>query len=59
MAKILFRITGALIFMGALCAALLFVYYCKRKIGGMTGDTIGALNEIAEVSVLLFTIILL
>lgn len=28
--------------------------YVHKKIGGMTGDTIGALSELAEVSVLLF-----
>ena len=31
---------------------LLFIYYAKKKIGGMTGDTIGALNEIAETAML-------
>ncbi|MDP3791985.1 MAG: adenosylcobinamide-GDP ribazoletransferase [Candidatus Omnitrophota bacterium] len=36
----------------------LFIQYAKRKIGGMTGDTIGAANEIAEVSALLFCLIL-
>ncbi len=37
---------------------LLFVSYAKRKIGGMTGDTIGAVSEIAEASALLFTLLL-
>jgi adenosylcobinamide-GDP ribazoletransferase len=26
-----------------------FVRYCRRKIGGMTGDTLGALNELLEI----------
>ena len=38
---------------GAGVASLLvtigFCYYCKWKIGGVTGDTIGATSEIAEV----------
>jgi len=36
----------------------LFIRYVKRKIGGMTGDTIGATNEIAEATALLFSLIL-
>jgi adenosylcobinamide-GDP ribazoletransferase len=31
----------------------LFVSYAKEKIGGMTGDTLGATNEISELTVLL------
>lgn len=48
---ILFTLLSAVIF--------LFLRYAKRKIGGMTGDTIGAVNEIAEASALLFSLILL
>lgn len=47
---ILFVILSAVIF--------LFIRYSKRKIGGITGDTIGATNEIAETSALLFSLIL-
>jgi adenosylcobinamide-GDP ribazoletransferase len=39
----------------ALCslgAALLFVFCCLRKLQGITGDCVGATNEIAEISVL-------
>jgi adenosylcobinamide-GDP ribazoletransferase len=28
---------------------LAFVAYCRRRIGGMTGDTLGALNELLEI----------
>ncbi len=42
----------------SLFGVLLFSLYCLKKIGGMTGDTIGASNEIAEI-VFLFTAILL
>jgi len=34
-----------------------FVNYTKKKIGGMTGDTIGATNEIAEIAVLSFILL--
>jgi adenosylcobinamide-GDP ribazoletransferase len=30
-------------------ATRLFVGYCDRRIGGMTGDTLGALNELLEI----------
>ncbi len=30
----------------------LFVGYCRRRIGGMTGDTLGALNELLEILIL-------
>jgi len=37
----------------SLAATLAFALYCWRKIHGITGDCVGAANEIAEVSVLL------
>lgn len=43
---------GIIIFFSSLIPALIFIRYAKRKIGGMTGDTIGAVSEIAEVSTL-------
>lgn len=43
---------GVLLFVIALLAGLLFVRYAKIKIGGMTGDVIGALNEATETIVL-------
>lgn len=44
---------GLIIFFGTLITVSLFILYIRKKIGGMTGDTIGATNEIAEVSALL------
>ncbi len=39
-------------------AAVLFGAYCTRKIGGMTGDTIGATNEIIEIIIVAAIIII-
>lgn len=33
--------------------SLMFTSYVKGKIGGMTGDTLGAVNEISELTVIL------
>lgn len=50
--------TKGIILLGlSLLPVSLFINYIKRKIGGMTGDTIGATNEIAEVVVLFFALI--
>jgi adenosylcobinamide-GDP ribazoletransferase len=37
----------------SLVVAALFALYCFRKIGGITGDCLGAANELVEISVLL------
>jgi adenosylcobinamide-GDP ribazoletransferase len=34
----------------AVLLTLIFSFFCKRKIGGFTGDTLGAACEIAEVA---------
>lgn len=54
----LMGIKGIILFALLLAAIFLFIQYVKRKIGGMTGDTIGATNEIAEAAALLFGLIL-
>ena len=54
----LMGIKGGILFFFSLLSVYLFVKYARRKIGGMTGDTIGAVNEIAEALVLFFCIIL-
>ena len=47
---VLFAGWPALILLGlAVGATRLFVGYCDWRIGGMTGDTLGALNELLEV----------
>jgi len=50
---------GVILFALLSAVISLFIQFVKRKIGGMTGDTIGATNEIAEATALLFTLILL
>lgn len=55
----LMGIKGIILFALLLATIFLFIQYAKRKIGGMTGDTIGATSEIAEAAALLFSLILL
>ncbi|MFH1199232.1 MAG: adenosylcobinamide-GDP ribazoletransferase [Candidatus Omnitrophota bacterium] len=52
-----FNWQGIFIFILSLLITLLFISYSKRRINGMTGDTIGALNEIMEVTVLSLALI--
>ncbi len=47
------RINGLMIFAIVTFVALLIIQYIKGKIGGMTGDTLGAINEISELVFLL------
>ena len=56
---ILMGMSGIILFACASAVVLLFIQHTNRKIGGMTGDTIGATNEIAEASALLFSLILI
>ncbi|MFQ5963302.1 MAG: adenosylcobinamide-GDP ribazoletransferase [Candidatus Scalinduaceae bacterium] len=46
-------IKGIIILLIALVVSLLFTFYVKRRIGGMTGDTLGGVNEVSEITVLL------
>lgn len=55
---LLMQIKGIILFFICMFPILLFINRIKRKIGGMTGDTIGAVNEIAEVLILLFCLFL-
>jgi len=56
---LLAQFKGLIIFFFALCLVLLFTAWVKKKIGGATGDTIGATSEISEVIVLLLTLLIL
>ncbi|MCP4650505.1 MAG: adenosylcobinamide-GDP ribazoletransferase [PVC group bacterium] len=51
-------IKGIVVLLLALGCVVGFKYYVKKRIGGMTGDTIGAVSELAEVAVLFFSITL-
>ena len=44
-------IVGILIAVGSLIVLLAFSFYCKIKIGGATGDTLGAASEISEAAI--------
>lgn len=50
---------GLILFSLSVLVVLLSINYIKGKLGGMTGDTLGAINEVAEVAVLLFSLIYL
>lgn len=55
----LMGIKGVILFVILSAIVFLFIQYVKRKIGGMTGDTIGAANEITEAAALLVGLILM
>ncbi len=48
-----YGLSGFIIFAIIIIFTLIWIWYIKRKIGGMTGDTLGATNEIAELLFLL------
>jgi len=54
---IFFQVLGILLFAFIVFFCSIFRFICIKKIGGMTGDTIGATNEIAEI-VTLFSILI-
>ena len=43
----------------SLAVTLVFGFYCWRKLKGITGDCVGAINELAEISVLLGGMVLI
>lgn len=49
---LLMKFKGVILLVLSSFPVLLFINYVKKKLGGMTGDTIGAISEIAEVAVL-------
>src|SRR3989339_1791050 len=48
-----YGLSGFIIFAIIIIFTLAWIWYIKKKIGGMTGDTLGATNEIAELLFLL------
>ncbi len=53
------KFKGIFLFLLPFFCVLLCLQYIKRRIGGMTGDTVGAISEIAEVSVLFSNLLFL
>ena len=56
---LLLGIAGLLLLVCATGLALGLGWWCRRMLGGMTGDTYGATNEVAEVTILLLGVILI
>ena len=48
-----YGLSGFVIFAIIIIFTLVWIWYIKKKIEGMTGDTLGATNEIAELLFLL------
>lgn len=48
-----------LLFIAAIAVTLSFNFYCDKKIGGLTGDTLGANNELVEIAILLMYLAIL
>ena len=54
----LFQLTGLVVMFGVWVLTLVLAAYFKRKFAGLTGDTYGAINEVAEVSALILVMLL-
>ena len=54
----LFYLAGPLVMLGVWLITLAMAAYLKGKFDGLTGDTYGAINEVAEVSVLIIICLL-
>ena len=57
-AAVLFQLAGLAIMLGIWVIVMIMANYLKRKFSGLTGDTYGAINEGAEVCVLLLICLL-
>jgi adenosylcobinamide-GDP ribazoletransferase len=53
----LFSLGGLLFMFGVWVVTVIFSVYLKHKFAGLTGDTYGAINEVAEVMVLVFAVL--
>jgi adenosylcobinamide-GDP ribazoletransferase len=54
----LFSLTALLVMLGVWMVTVIFSVYLKHKFAGLTGDTYGAINEVAEVTVLIIVCLL-
>jgi adenosylcobinamide-GDP ribazoletransferase len=54
---VLMQLKGIVLFFLSMLPIFLFINFVKSKIGGMTGDTIGATSELAEVILVFFILI--
>jgi adenosylcobinamide-GDP ribazoletransferase len=52
-----FSLMGFILVAGILLITTAFSFYLKYKFAGLTGDTYGAINEVAEVTALLLTVL--
>jgi adenosylcobinamide-GDP ribazoletransferase len=48
---VLLEIIGLVVFLPVAALILIFTLYCNRRLGGVTGDTLGALGEMVETAV--------
>jgi adenosylcobinamide-GDP ribazoletransferase len=51
-------LAGLVIMLGVWIIVVAMAAYLKRKFSGLTGDTYGAINEVAEVGVLILVCLL-
>ena len=54
----IFRLSGIVVILGVWVMTTIVATYLKNKFSGLTGDTYGAINEIAEVFVLILVVLL-
>ena len=57
-AGVLLGVTGLFVLGAAIAVSLALGFWISRMLGGMTGDAYGAVNELAEVTVLLVGVVL-